>query len=84
MSEQLRRADDVLPGFEAGRRVERREWGLRWIADTAFAKKGHVDLFEGEEHARTCVGRREYGYGNTEIVSRTVVTYTTRWEAGRG
>jgi hypothetical protein len=70
----------ALPGMEAGRRTERVEWGLRSTADTVLHRKGEVDVRPGEENARYCVGRVECGHRSTEIVRRTIVTYTTPWE----
>lgn len=70
----------ALPGLEAGRRTERVEWGLRSTADTFLHRKGEVSARPNEENARNCVGRVESGWRATEIVRRTVVTYTTPWE----
>lgn len=69
----------ALPGMEAGRRTERVEWGLRSAAGTCFHRKGEVTPRVSEEHARKCAGHPELGWGETEIVRRTVVTYTTPW-----
>ena len=71
---------DALPGMEAGRRTERVEWGLRFRSDTGLHRKGHVEPRPSEHNARQCVGRSDYGWRDTEIVRRTVVTYTTKWE----
>lgn len=73
-------AEAALPGMEAGRRTETVEWGLRWVDDTILHRRGHVEPRQDEQAARSVVGRREYGWHGTEVVSRTIVTYTTRWE----
>lgn len=74
-------ADDILPGFEAGRRTERTEWGLRSTADTFLHRRGDVIPRFSEENARECAGRPELGWRScTEVVRRTIVTYTTAWE----
>jgi hypothetical protein len=71
---------EALPGMEAGRRKECTEWGLRTTRDTFLHRKGDVVTVQDEAHARRCVGHAEWGWAATEVVSRTVVTYTTRWE----
>lgn len=73
-------AQAALPSMEAGRRVERVEWGLRFTTDTALERRGHVEPRPSEENARACVGVVHYGWRGTEVVRRTVVTYTTDWE----
>lgn len=70
---------DALPGMEAGRRTERVEWALRGTADTFLHRKGEIIPRPDEENARSCVGRQELGWRDTEVVCRTVVTYTTPW-----
>jgi hypothetical protein len=67
------------PRGEAGRRVERVEWGLRTTRDNFLHAKGHVEPRPSEQNARELAGRGLWG---DEVVARTVVTYTTRW--GRG
>jgi hypothetical protein len=73
-------AQRALPGMDAGRRVQRVEWGLRRTADTVLERKGEVTIRSSEEQARECVGRPELGWRGTDIVRRTVVTSTTAWE----
>lgn len=69
----------VLPGMEAGRRTERTEWGLRHLDDRpGIHRKGDVGTRASEQHARESIGTP--GWGPVEIVSRTVVTYTTTWQ----
>lgn len=65
---------------DRGRREERTEWGLRYTRD-GLHKRGHVDLRPSESNARECVGNQYIGCAHTEVVSRTVATYTTEWEA---
>jgi len=74
----------ALPGMEAGRRAERVEWGLRQTIGTFLQRNGEVTIRATEEQARKCVGRPELGWRGTEIVRRTVVTYTTPWESVGG
>jgi hypothetical protein len=69
-----------IPGIEAGRRVERVEWGLRQTVGTFLMDKGEVDTRPSEENARSLVGSAHTGFRNTEVVRRTVVTYTSDWE----
>lgn len=69
---------DALFG-ESGTRTEVVEWGVRWTRDIpSVARKGHVDLAASEAYARD---RAAYLFGGeaTEVVSRTVVTYTQDW-----
>ena len=70
----------ALPGMDAGKRTERVEWGLRWTTDTVFGRRGTVEPRPDEANARKCEGVAEWGWRGTEVVSRTVVTYTTPWE----
>ncbi len=72
---------DADLGVEPGKRVERVEWGLRQTIGTYLMKKGQVELRSNEESARSVVGNIYYGWRGTEVVRRTVVTYTTEWEA---
>lgn len=65
---------------EPGRRVERVEWGLRQTVGNFLMRKGDVDLRGDEDNARACVGEISYGFRDTEVVRRTIVTYTTDWE----
>jgi hypothetical protein len=63
-----------------GRRVEVVEWGLRTQADTVFHRKGHIEPWDSLEAAvasreRPFSGRR----GDEQVVTCTVVTYTTEW-----
>jgi hypothetical protein len=74
-------SQQALPGMEAGRRTERVEWGLRQTIGTFLMRKGDVDLRTGEDQARECAVRAELGWRGTEVVRRTVVTYTTSWES---
>jgi hypothetical protein len=63
-----------------GRRVEAVEYGLRTTRDGVFHRKGHVEPHDSIEFAVACrerpfTGRR----GDEQVVTRTVVTYTTEW-----
>lgn len=73
-------SDDVLFG-DSGRRTERVEWALRYPSGHGLSPVGGVRPCVSEDHARATVGRREYGNHDTIVISRTVVTYTTDWEA---
>lgn len=70
-----------LFGNPTGKRVERVEWGLRQKVGNFLMDKGEVDIRPSEENARACVGDLYRGWRDTEVVSRTVVTITTDWEA---
>lgn len=67
-----------LPG-EAGKRVERIEWGLRFPKDDLLGRGRAVCPRESEQHARSTANVLEYGTRGGLVVSRTVVTYTTAW-----
>lgn len=73
-----------LTGLESGRRVERVEWGVRTLADNG---RRVIEFSESEDDARWVVSARNesnlpYWRGREpEIVSRTVVTYTTNWKS---
>lgn len=70
-----------LPTTEAGRREERTEWGARWTRTIPnVVTAGQVDPAANEDHARVR-GESMWGGACSEVVSRTVVTYTTEWEA---
>lgn len=75
----------ALPGMEqvkreAGRRSERTEWGLRHLDEwPGIHHRGDVGQRVSEQNARESIGTP--GWGPVELVSRTVVTYTTRWAA---
>ena len=63
-----------------GRRVETVEWGLRTMQDGVFHRKGHVEQRDSPESAAACRNRPFSGYqGNEQVVTRTVVVYTTEW-----
>jgi hypothetical protein len=65
----------------AGRRAERTEWGLRSVRDGWQHKKGHVEQRDSLEYALTCRERPYAGRaGDEQVVSRTIVTYTTDWK----
>jgi hypothetical protein len=71
---------EPLPGFEQGRRSVRVEYGLRRARDGVFARKGHIDLRDSAESAAASRDRPFSGWdGDEEIVTRTIVTYTTEW-----
>ena len=44
-----------------------------------FGRAGTVEPVTGERHARDLEDRPYSGYAGTEVVKRTVVTYTTGW-----
>lgn len=76
---------DALFG-DQGRRVERVEWGNRWPASSRYElrRKGDVDPAASEEHARLRATHPLWGPDGKifpDVVCRTVVTYTTDWEA---
>ena len=63
-----------------GRRVETVEWGLRTGRDGVFHRKGHVEQRSSLESAVECRDRPFSGYqGDEQVVTRTVVIYTTQW-----
>lgn len=69
-----------LFGAPEGKKATRTEWGLRQTKGNVLMDKGEVDLRRDEENARDVVGNRYLGFRDTEVVSRTVTTYTTPWE----
>jgi hypothetical protein len=63
-----------------GRRVETVKWGLRTSADTVFHRKGHIEERDSLEGATQARDRPFSGYrGDEQVVTCTVVTYTTEW-----
>jgi hypothetical protein len=63
-----------------GRRAVRVEWGLRAVRDRTFCRKGHVDEKGSLEFAVHCRDRPFTGHdGDEQVVTRTIVTYTTSW-----
>ena len=63
-----------------GRRVETVEFGLRTAKDSIFHRKGHVEQMSSPERAVDCRDRPFCGWqGDEQIVTRTIVTYTTDW-----
>ena len=63
-----------------GRRVETAEFGLRTAEDNIFHRKGHVEQMSSPERAADCRDRPFSGRkGDEQIVTRTIVTYTTDW-----
>lgn len=69
---------------EQGRRTEQVEWAVRWTKDTFLHRCGHVAPRASETAAREVIGLVHSGWGTAdeiEVVSRTVVTYTTTWAA---
>ena len=71
----------AIGGMESGRRVERVEWGLRTTVANFLNRKGHVDIRFDEANARLLVNDIYSGHRDTEVVRRTIVTYTTDWES---
>lgn len=77
-----------LPGRdERGKRVERTEWGVRWLRDSPAltSKRGQITQAPNENQARRWASHPEAQYwgfpaGYVEVVFRTVVTYTSSWE----
>ncbi|OBB17033.1 hypothetical protein A5761_11300 [Mycolicibacterium setense] len=75
-----------LPGpTERGKRVERIEWGVRWLCDYVTTKRGQITKAPNENQARMWATHPEAPYwgfpsGYVQVVSRTVVTYTSSWE----
>lgn len=63
-----------------GRRAETVEFGLRTATDNIFHRKGHVEPRSSLEAA---VQSRERPFsrweGDEQVVTRTIVTYTTGW-----
>lgn len=72
-------ADQALFG-EQGKRTEVVEWGLRQTVGNYLRGKGQVEIRPSEERARDQVGQVYAGWRDTEVVRRTVVTYTSDWE----
>lgn len=63
-----------------GTRVETVEYGLRTVTDTLFHRKGHVEERDSLEYALACRERPFNGWrGDEQVVTRTVVVYTTQW-----
>jgi hypothetical protein len=63
-----------------GRRVETTEWGLRTIRDDMFHRAGHVEPRSSLENAVAARDRPYHGWrGDEQVVTRTVVVYTTQW-----
>ena len=63
-----------------GRRVETVQWGLRTTQDNVFHRKGHVEQRQSLESAVAARDRPFSGWkGDEQIVTRTVVIYTTQW-----
>lgn len=73
-----------LPGIEQGKRNSETEWGLRYTRSNRFAKKGEVVFQPSETQARFNEGESAWGWADTEVVSRVVVTYTTDWSRSDG
>jgi hypothetical protein len=75
-----RRGDGRRLEEVSGRRVETIEWGLRTQQDTVFRRKGHVEQRDSPESAVDARDRPFSGYaGDEQVVTRTVVIYTTEW-----
>lgn len=76
-----------LPGrAEHGKRVEHTEWGVRWLCDYVTTKRGQITQAPNQSQARLWATHPEAQYwgfppGSVQVVSRTIVTYTTHWEA---
>jgi len=63
-----------------GRRVETVEFGLRTATDNIFHRKGHVEQMSSLDRAVDCRDRPFCGrQGDEQVVTRTIVTYTTDW-----
>lgn len=71
--------EDALFG-ECGKRTEVVQWGLRKTVGDYLQSKGEVAVRPSEEAARDQVGNIYDGWRNTEVVKRTIVTYTGTWE----
>lgn len=76
-----------LPGrAERGKRVERTEWGVRWLRDYVTTKRGQITEAPNESQARESATHPEAQYwgfpaGYVQVGSRTIVTYTGPWES---
>ena len=71
---------DPLPGFDAGRRAEHAEYGLRRVRDATFGPKGKVEQMDSAQSAADTRDRPFSGWhGDEEVVTRAIVTYTTPW-----
>lgn len=76
-----------LPGqAERGKRVERTEWGVRWLRDYVTTKRGQIAEAPNEHQARQWATHPEAQYwgfpaGYVQVVSRTIVTYTGPWDS---
>ena len=65
---------------DQGRRAEHVEYGLRTVKDNAFHRKGHVEQRSSIEFAVQCRDQPHSGWsGDEQVVTRTIVTYTTSW-----
>jgi hypothetical protein len=63
-----------------GRRTETVQWGLRTVRDNLFHRKGHVEPRGSLEYAVASRDQPGTGWkGDEQVVTRTVVTYTTQW-----
>ena len=78
---------DLPVRAERGKRVERTEWGVRWLRDSPAltSKRGHITQAPSENQARQWATHPEAQYwgfpsGSVHVVSRTIVTYTSSWE----
>lgn len=69
----------LSPGSKPAGESNRSKGGLRFTVDTVIARRGHAEPRPSEENARRCAGRPDLGWYGAEVVQRTVVTYTTRW-----
>ena len=70
-----------LFGTPEGRKAVETQWGLRYTKTTFLAGKGEVAQRPSEEGARKVCGNVYLGWGDTEVVKRTITTYTTPWES---
>jgi hypothetical protein len=72
--------EDELPVLPKVRREVRVEYGLRTVRDGVFHRRGHVEERSSLEFALQCREQPFSGWkGDEQIVTRTVVTYTTQW-----
>jgi hypothetical protein len=72
--------EDELPLLPKVRREVRIEYGLRTVRDDLFHRKGHVEERSTLEYALATRERPFSGWkGDEQIVTRTVVIYTTQW-----
>ena len=63
-----------------GRRAVQDQFGLRNARDSHSHRAGHIEPYDSPEFAVHCRDKPFNGFqGDEEVITRTVVTYTTQW-----